>query len=63
MPLAQVLQFDQRQAIGRRRRVPAGSTAVIVQMFRAPAADTAPSATPALTQEQDGVAGRGRDLG
>jgi hypothetical protein len=63
MPLAQVLQFDQRQAIGRRRPVQAGSKAVIVQLFRAPIADADPLTTPVMADEQDGIAGRGRDPG
>jgi hypothetical protein len=62
MPLAQVLQFDQRQAIGRRRPVQPGSKGVVVQLFRAPVPDTDPS-DQRKPLHDDGMAGRGRDPG
>ena len=59
---AQVLQFDQRQSMGHRRKVPAGSTAVVIPLFgpRSHRAD-APM-LPALPDD-DQFAGRGRDPG
>ena len=63
MPLAQVLQFDQRQAFGRRRPAQTGAKAVIVQLFRAPIADADPLTPSVAAHEQDGIAERGRDPG
>jgi len=61
MPLAQVLQFDQRQAIGRRRTVQPGSKCVILQLFRAPVHRTDVSTGSVALIEDDAFAGRGRD--
>ena len=56
---AQILQFDQRLAFGRRRSVPAGSTAVVIQLFGHHADAPIRPAFP----DEDRVAGRGRDPG
>ncbi len=63
MPLAQVLKFDQRMAIGRRRPVQAGSTGVILQLFRAPGHRPDLTGLPAAGCDEDQFAGRGRDPG
>ena len=58
---AQVLQFDQRQSMGHRRKVPAGSTAVVIQLFGShPQLDAV--ARPSMPDD-DRFAGRGRDPG
>jgi hypothetical protein len=59
---AQILQFDQRQSVGRRRNVPAGSTAVVIQLFGSRTRRVDASARPAKADE-DRFAGRGRDPG
>jgi hypothetical protein len=65
MPVAQVIRFDEREAMSR-RRAPAAQMGVILQ-FPQPATRrrrAAPKrpATPAIVDE-DRVAGRGRDPG
>ena len=59
---AQVLQFDQRLAFGRRRTVPAGSTAVVIQLFGSSSRRGDAPVRPALPDD-DRYAGRGRDPG
>jgi hypothetical protein len=63
MPLAKVLQFDQRLAIGRRRTVRTDQTCVVVQLFRSSANRSDTSAGPGAAQDEDWFAGRGRDPG
>jgi hypothetical protein len=63
MPLAQVLQFDQRQAMGRQRKVQPGSKCVILQLFRAPMHRTDVSTGAMSLLDDDRAAGRGRDPG
>jgi len=63
MPLAQVLKFDQRVAMGRRRPVQAGSTGVILQLFRAPRHRPDLTGQPIAGYDEDQYAGRGRDPG
>ena len=63
MPVAQVLQFDQRQAIGRRRSVPGGASCVVLQLFRAPLPRTDASVGAPALRDDDQFAGRGRDPG
>jgi hypothetical protein len=63
MPLAQVLQFDQRQAMGRQRKVQPGSNCVILQLFRAPMHRTDVSTGTPSPLDSDGFPGRGRDPG
>ena len=62
MRLAQVLQFDQHQAIGRRRAAPAGSTGVVIQLFRSGPRRADATVRPAMPDDE-GFAGRGRDPG
>jgi hypothetical protein len=63
MPLAQVIRLDERQAVGRpRRAVEQPSACVILRFRRSPE----PSTTPALqtvADDEDWIAGRGRDPG
>jgi hypothetical protein len=63
MRLAQILQFDQRRAIGRRCAVQTGSGCVILQLSRTftPRCDL--SATPIAARDDDQFPGRGRDPG
>ena len=63
MPLAQVLKFDQRVAMGRRRPVQAGATGVILQLFRAPGHRLDLTGQPLAGYDEDQYAGRGRDPG
>jgi hypothetical protein len=63
MPLAQVLKFDQRVAMGRRRPVQAGSTGVVLQLFRAPRHRSDLTGLPMGASDADQFAGRGRDPG
>jgi hypothetical protein len=67
MPLAQVVQlaevipFDRRQAIGRRRPASTPATGVVLQLFRAQVRCSA--APPMIAPDADRIAGRGRDPG
>jgi len=63
MPLAQVLKFDQRVAMGRRRPVQAGSTGIVLQLFRAPRQRADLTGLPVAGHDEDQFAGRGRDPG
>ncbi len=62
MPLAQVLQFDHRQQIGRRRPT-TGTKCVIVQLFRASPDRAHASDQPMAAPDEDRFVGRGRDPG
>ena len=59
MALAQVIRFDERQAIGRPRRKPQEPATCVILRFPRPAA------LPALpiAGDEDRIAGRGRDPG
>jgi len=62
MPFAQVIRFDERQAIGRpRRALEKQSTCIVLQFPHSPARSSTP-ATP-LGSHDDDLAGRGRDPG
>jgi hypothetical protein len=61
MPLAQVIRFDQRQAIGRPRRTLEKQSTCIVLQF--PPARPATLAAPKVSHDDDRAAGRGRDPG
>ncbi len=63
MPLAKVLQFDQRLAIGRRRTARTEQTCVVVQLFSSSANRSDTSASPGAGRDEDRFAGRGRDPG
>ena len=60
MPVAQVIRFDERQAIGRPRRKPDDQPMGVVLLF--PSARTLP-AVAGFAHDDDRVAGRGRDPG
>jgi hypothetical protein len=63
MPFAQVIRFDERQAIGRSRRALEKQSACIVLQFPpSPARPTTPAA-PKACHDDDRAAGRGRDPG
>ena len=63
MPLAQVIRFDERQAIGRpRRALEKQSTCIVLQFPRSPAHPSTPAA-PMVSHDGDRAAGRGRDPG
>jgi hypothetical protein len=57
MPVAQVIRFDERQAIGRRRRPPLSQMGVVLEFPRA----TMPAVQ--IFADDDRIAGRGRDPG
>ncbi len=62
MALAQVIRFDERQAIGRAQRAPEkASMGVILHLQRSPA--LSPEAEARITADEDRIAGRGRDPG
>jgi hypothetical protein len=60
MPVAQVIRFDERQAVGRPRRKPDNQPMGVVLLF--PARHTLP-AVAGFEHDDDRVAGRGRDPG
>jgi hypothetical protein len=60
MPVAQVIQFEERQAMGRPRRKPETQSACIVLMF--PSRHSLP-AVAGVAGDDDRFAGRGRDPG
>jgi hypothetical protein len=63
MPLAQVISFDERQAIGRpRRAAQKPSPCIVLQFPRSPARPSTPTAL-MVSQDDDRAAGRGRDPG
>ena len=63
MPLAQVIRFDQRQAIGRPRRGLEQQSACIVLQFPPSPARPGTPAAPKVSRDDDRAAGRGRDPG
>jgi hypothetical protein len=64
MPLAQIIRFDERQAVDRPRRVLEKPSACIILRFtRFPTYAPATLALPKPTNDEDRVAGRGRDPG
>jgi hypothetical protein len=63
MPLAELIRFDERQAIGRpRRALEKQSTCIVLQFPRSPACPSTPAA-PMVSHDDDQAAGRGRDPG
>jgi hypothetical protein len=63
MPLAQVIRFDERQAIGRpRRALKKRSACIILQFPRSPGRASTPAAA-MVSNDDDRAAGRGRDPG
>ena len=63
MPLAQVIRFDERQAIGRPRRAPEKqSPCIVLQVPRSSRLASTP-AKPMASHDDDRAAGRGRDPG
>jgi hypothetical protein len=62
MPLAQVIQFDERQAMGRSRRVETPTACVILQFPKKGTRRARKLAVPTFADE-DRIAGRGRDPG
>jgi len=62
MPLAQVIRFDERQTIGRVRRVETPSACVILQFPRKRTRRARKPAMQAFAND-DRIAGRGRDPG
>jgi hypothetical protein len=63
MPLAQVIRFDARQAMGRSRRPPEKPTMGIILPFTRFRDPTATAAMPMFGGDEDMTAGRGRDPG
>jgi hypothetical protein len=64
MPIAQILQFDERLAMSRPRRPPSTNmTCVILQLHRPPKRRTAALIAQTVMSDEDRVAGRGRDPG
>ena len=63
MPLAQVIRFDERQAIGRPRRALEKQSTGIVLQFPRPLERPSTPAAPVLSHDDDQAAGRGRDPG
>jgi hypothetical protein len=62
MPVAQVIRFDERQAVGRPRRKHA-APCVILQLHRPAPRATAPDVRMIVGKDEDRIAGRGRDPG
>jgi hypothetical protein len=62
MPLAQVIQFDERQAIGRTRRLETPTACVILQFPKKRMRRPRKLAVPTFADD-DQIAGRGRDPG
>ena len=62
MPVAQVIQFDERQAIGRPRRKPEPQSACVILMFPSHLRHSLP-AVAGVASDDDRFAGRGRDPG
>jgi hypothetical protein len=63
MSVAQVIRFDERQAIGRPRRKHAPAPCVILQLHRPPTRRVAATVTTMVMSDEDRIAGRGRDPG
>ena len=62
MSVAQVIRFDERQAIGRPRRKPENEQMGVILMFR-PRLRHALPAVAGVPSDDDRFAGRGRDPG
>lgn len=62
MPVAQIIRFDERQAIGRPRRKLERQPACTVLLFPAHVRHALP-ATAGMADDDDRCAGRGRDPG
>lgn len=62
MPVAQIIRFDERQAMGRPRPRLAPAPCVILQLHRPPTRRAVTAATMVMPEE-DRIAGRGRDPG
>ena len=62
MALAQVIRFDERQAIGRPRRKPDNQPMGVVLLFPTRSRHSLP-AVAGVANDEDRVAGRGRDPG
>ncbi|HKS64551.1 MAG TPA: hypothetical protein VJT13_22825 [Xanthobacteraceae bacterium] len=62
MPVAQIIRFDERQAIGRPRRKPERQPTCIVLLFPAHSRQALPAAA-GIADDDDRCAGRGRDPG
>lgn len=63
MPVAQVIRFDVRQAIGRPRRKQIPVPCVILQLHRASVRTNPGRVAPTIKPDEDKIAGRGRDPG
>jgi hypothetical protein len=63
MPVAQVIRFDERQAIGRPRRKHAPAPCVILQLHSPRRRATKPDTRMIVGNDEDRIAGRGRDPG
>jgi hypothetical protein len=63
MPLAQVIRFEERQAIGRPRRALEKQPTCIVLQFPHPPVHSSMPAVSMVSHDDDRVAGRGRDPG
>ena len=62
MPVAQIIRFDERQAIGRPRRKAERQSTGTVLMFPAHVREAPPAAAD-IADDDDRCAGRGRDPG
>jgi hypothetical protein len=62
MPVAQVIRFDERQAVGRPRRKHS-APCVILQLHRPARRATTPDTRMIPGNDEDRIAGRGRDPG
>ena len=62
MQVAQVIRFDERQSIGRPRRKHAPAPCVILQLHSPARRVTTPD-TRMIGNDEDRIAGRGRDPG
>ena len=64
MALAQLIRFDERQAIGRpRRAIEKPVACVILQLRRPPVRRKPVQISRPITPDEDKIAGRGRDPG
>jgi len=62
MPVAQVIRFDERLAIGRPQRRPEPAYGVVLH-FPTPKRSNAEPVLLMIPDDSDGIAGRGRDPG
>jgi hypothetical protein len=63
MPVAQVIDFNERQLMGRSRRAPQQPAPCVVLQFPPAAHRTPASAMPMKAGDDDAFPGRGRDPG